>query len=132
MVLNVEREIVVLFADYQTFEARTLQAFDVMFNQFNDVRVDKSFRILVSADHNIEAIIRHYLVQDPEYPILIPFRYEDFQQINNDFIFGAIRKNYLIRDLFGYQSPLRQEYFYFGRAKLVEAVIGNYPVDVAL
>jgi hypothetical protein len=123
VVLNVEREIVVLFSDYDTFEARTLLAFDLMFDQFDDVRVDRSFRVLVSGDNNIENLIRHYLTQDPEYPIIIPFHYDDFQQVNDDFIFSAIRKNYLIRDLFGYQSPLRQEYFYFGREKLVESVI---------
>src|SRR5665213_3367420 len=67
--------------------------------------------------------VRHYLAQDPEYPIVIPFHYDDFQNLSNDFIFSAIRRNYLIRDLFGYQSPLRQEYFYFGRTRLVEDVI---------
>ncbi len=40
--LNVEREIVVLFADYETFEARTLRAFDLIYQQFDDVRVDGS------------------------------------------------------------------------------------------
>lgn len=123
VVLNVEREILVLFADYQTFEARTLRAFDLIFEQFDDVRVDRSFRILISGDPDIEDIIRHYLSQDPEYPILIPFRYDDFGQVSNDFIFSAVRRSYLIRDLFGYQSPLRQEYFYFGRTQLVEGVI---------
>jgi hypothetical protein len=76
IVLNVEREILVLFADYETFESRTLRAFDDIFDQFDDIRVDRSFRILISADTNIEATIRHYLSQDPEYPILIPFRYD--------------------------------------------------------
>ncbi len=32
VVLNVEREIPVLFSDYETFEARTLQAYDLMFD----------------------------------------------------------------------------------------------------
>jgi hypothetical protein len=93
VVLNVEREILVLFADYTTFEARTLRAFDLIFEQFDDVRVDRSFRILISDDPNIESIIRHYLSQDPEYPILIPFMYTDFDQINNDFIFSRVRGN---------------------------------------
>ena len=43
--LNVEREIIVLFADYETFEARTLQAFNTINEQFDDVRVDRSLRI---------------------------------------------------------------------------------------
>ena len=38
-------------------------------------------------------------------------------------ILDAIRKNYKIRDLFGYQSPLKHEYFFFGRTKLVDNVL---------
>jgi hypothetical protein len=78
---------------------------------------------LVSRDGNIETIIKHYLLQDPEYPIVIPFHYKDFDSPNDNFIFDKIRRNYLIRDLFGYQSPLKQEYFFFGRTKLVNEVI---------
>lgn len=121
--LNVEREIVTLFANYDTFEARTLNAIDKVYDQFDDVRLDRSLRFLVSLDENIETTIRHYLVQNPEYPIVIPFRFSDFRSPNDDFIFNAIRRNYLIRDLFGYQSPLKQEYFFFGRAQLLESVI---------
>ena len=122
-VLNVEREIIVLFASYDTFEMRTLLAFDKFSEQFDDVRIDRSLRILISNDKNIEATIRHYLLQDPEYPIVIPFAYSDFRASTEDFIFSAIRRNFLIRDLFGYQSPLRQEYYYFGRRALIEHVI---------
>ncbi|WP_375786303.1 hypothetical protein ACE10Z_01095 [Bradyrhizobium sp. Pha-3] len=122
-VLNVEREIVVLFSDYETFESRSLRAIDMVCDQFDDVRVDRSLRFLISRDKNIESSIRHYLSQDPEYPIVIPFHFDDFHSANEDFIFNAVRKNYLIRDLFGYQSPLKQEYFFFGRQKLVGNVI---------
>jgi hypothetical protein len=121
--LNVEREIIVLFADYETFEARTLQAFNKINEQFDDIRVDRSLRILISADSNIQNIIRHYLLQDPEYPIVVPLKFSDFRSPSEDFIYNAIRQNYLIRDLFEYQSPLRQEYFFFGRRKLVDNVI---------
>ncbi|CAN5191304.1 hypothetical protein BH10PSE11_BH10PSE11_08140 [soil metagenome] len=122
-VLSVEREIVVLFSDYETFESRTLSAIDTVCDQFDAVRVDRSLRFLISRDKNIESSIRHYLAQDPEYPIVIPFNYENFHSSSEDFIFNAVRKNYLIRDLFGYQSPLKHEYFFFGRQKLVESVI---------
>ena len=50
VVLNVEREVAVLFADYDTFEARTLRAFDLTYDQFDDVRVDRSLRFLISGD----------------------------------------------------------------------------------
>lgn len=109
VVLNVEREIVVLFADYETFEARTLRAFDITYHQFDDVRVDRSLRFLISADRQIGDTIRHYLLQNPEYPIIIPFHYDEFIGHTEEVFINAIRRNYLIRDLFGYQSPLKQE-----------------------
>jgi hypothetical protein len=121
--LNVEREVAVLFAEYETFEARTLRAFDLTYDQFDDIRVDRSLRFLVSGDSGIEGSIRHYLLQNPEYPIVVPFHYDHFLDQSDDFFFDAIRKNYLIRDLFGYQSPLKHEYFFFGRSRLVESVI---------
>jgi len=123
VVLNVEREIAVLFADYETFEARTLRAFDMIYDQFDDIRVDRSLRFLISADRNIEKSIGHYLLQNPEYPVVIPFHYDEFSDHSDSIFFDAIRKNFLIRDLFGYQSPLKQEYFFFGRTKLVEHVL---------
>jgi len=126
IVLNVEREIVVLFADYVTFEARTLRAFDLTYDQFDDVRVDRSLRFLISADKDIGHCIKLYLQQNPEYPIVVPFHFDEFLNITEDFFFNSIRKNYLTRDLFGYQSPLKYEYYFFGRAKLVEAVIDSH------
>jgi hypothetical protein len=35
----------------------------------------------------------------------------------------AIRRNYLLRDLFGYQNPLREETFFFGRQKVVNEIL---------
>ena len=35
----------------------------------------------------------------------------------------AIRRNYLLRDLFGYQNPLREETFFFGRHNVVTSVL---------
>src|ERR1700730_13794661 len=69
-VLNFQREIVTLFANYETFEARTLNAFDRVYEQFDDIRVDRSLRFLISLDQNIENTIKHYLTQNPKYPVV--------------------------------------------------------------
>src|SRR5262249_57461129 len=93
------------------------------YQKLEDIRVDRSIGFLISLDQNIENTIRHYLAQNPEYPVVVPLRFSDFRSPNDDFIFNAIRRNYLIRDLFGYQSPLKQEYYFFGRDQLLEGVI---------
>ena len=35
----------------------------------------------------------------------------------------AVRRNYLLRDLFGYHNPLREETFFFGRQNVVNSVL---------
>jgi hypothetical protein len=124
--LNVDREILVVFAPYEAFEARTLKVYDKVYEMFEPNRIDPSLRLLISKDNDIEAKIRHYLLQEPEYPVLIPFKYRDFLAPSDEFMFASIRKNYLIRDLFGFQSPLRHEYFFFGRKSLIDSVVDRH------
>lgn len=84
--------------------------------------MDKSIRFLVSADKNIERTIQHYLGQHPEYPIIVPMTFEAFETQTNPLI-KSVQKNYLVRDLFGFQSPLREEHFFFGRNDVVNSAI---------
>ena len=35
----------------------------------------------------------------------------------------SVQRNYLIRDLFGFESPLREEHFFFGRSEIVNSAI---------
>lgn len=120
--LNADRELLFVFSDYKNFEVRTLEAFDAFYNTLEQKRVDKSIRFLISADPKIESIIRHYLSQNPEYPIIIPIHLPTMTEAGSH-ILDAIRRNYLLRDLFGYQNPLREETFFFGRQNQVNSVL---------
>ncbi|MFB2551689.1 ATP-binding protein [Ensifer soli] len=120
--VNADRELIVLFSDYNTFEIRTLEAFDEFYATVDSARVDKSLRFLVSSDNGIESIIRHYLSQTPEYPIIIPMTFTLIEN-SRQALLDATRRNYLLRDLFGYQNPLREETFFFGRQNVVNTVL---------
>lgn len=120
--INADRELVILFADYPAFEIRTLEAFDEFYDAVDSARIDRSLRFLVSADAKIESTISHYLSQTPEYPIIIPITFENLQKPGNQLL-EATRRNYLLRDLFGYQNPLREETFFFGRQDVVKTVL---------
>ncbi len=120
--LNTERELLIVFTRYDTFEVRTLEAFDLFYEALESARVDQSIRFLVSADRNIEKTIKHYLDQHPEYPIIVPMTFESLDRQVNPLI-KSVQRNYLIRDLFGFQSPLREEHFFFGRTEIVNSVI---------
>lgn len=121
--VNTDREILVLFAGYATFEIRTLEAFDYFYDLLESKRVDRSVRFLVSADRNIENIIKHYLDQHPEYPVIIPIDLQKVAAYSNNILLESVRRNFIIRDLFGYQNPLREETFFFGRQDVVQSVL---------
>ena len=122
VVLNTQRELMILFADYDTFEIRTLEAFKEFYELTDSARVDKSIRFLVSGDDTVDRAIRLYLEQHPEYPIIVPITFSGLER-TQDPVISSVRHNYLVRDVFGFQSPLREEHFFFGRSKIVSGTI---------
>lgn len=120
--LNTDREVLFVFSKYDTFEIRTLEAFDLFYDQLEQKRIDRGIRFLVSGDNRVEGVVQKYLQQNPEYPIIIPINYHNVREFNQE-ILESIRKNYLIRDLFGYQNPLQEETFFFGRQEQVNTVL---------
>ncbi len=121
--VNTHRELLIIFATYETFEIRTLEAYDEFYSLVDSTRIDKSVRFLLSNDGRIEKIIRHYLDQHPEYPIVIPMTFKQIAPQKQNSLLEAVRRNYLLRDLFGYQNPLREETFFFGRQQIVNSVL---------
>jgi hypothetical protein len=121
--INTDREVLILFSQYKTFEIRTLEAFAAFYDQLESARVDRSLRFLISDDDKIENIIKHYLDQHPEYPIIIPTTFSQIAQRGKHSLKEAVRRNYVLRDLFGYQNPLREETFFFGRQFVVSSVL---------
>ncbi|MGI8705408.1 MAG: hypothetical protein ACR2JJ_06390 [Sphingomicrobium sp.] len=99
--LNTERELLVVFTRYDTFEIRTLEAFGLFYEAVGSARVDQSIRFLVSADNNIEKTVKHYLDQHPEYPIIVPMTFKALERQMNPLI-KSVQRNYLVRDLFGF------------------------------
>jgi hypothetical protein len=123
--INTDREVLFVFSQYETFEIRTLEAFDEFYSLLESSRIDRSIRFLVSGDDRIEAIVKHYLDQYPEYPIIIPITLKALVEGGKSSILEAIRRNYLLRDLFGYSNPLREETFFFGRQFVVASVLDS-------
>lgn len=129
--INTDREVLVLFSLYESFEIRTLEAYDHFYDLTESKRIDKSLRFLMSRDDRIEASIRHYLSQNPEYPIIIPLTFKQHMQAEGNPLLDAVRRNYLLRDLFGYQNPLREETFFLeGKRSLTQSWIWQSPVKV--
>ena len=45
--INTDREVLILFSKYETFEIRTLEAFDAFYELLDSARIDRSLRFLV-------------------------------------------------------------------------------------
>ncbi|QIQ85796.1 hypothetical protein [Erythrobacter sp.] len=76
----------------------------------------------MSDDNNVDRHIKLYLEQHPEYPVIVPITFDQLDR-RRDPLISAVRQNHYIRDLFGFQSPLREEHFFFGRSEIVSGVI---------
>ena len=51
---NIERELIVVLSPYETFEPRTLDAFDAAQRKLSDLRVESVCRVLISDDPDVE------------------------------------------------------------------------------
>jgi hypothetical protein len=124
---NIERELIVVFSDYSTFEPRTLDAFDKVVEKYQELRIEKVCSILISKDKNIGTKIRDLLKSDPEYQIVVPFYFNEFLE-NKDsfFIRNRFKENFYSRDLFAFQSPLKKDLYFFGRTDLVHKIVNRH------
>lgn len=124
---NIDREIIVVFSPYPSFEPRTLDAFDSAQRSLSDLRVESVCRVLISKDNNVETKVEALLKTDPEQPIVIPFTYEELADHYDDFFLrNRFRKHFYTRDLFAFLSPLRRDLYFFGRSELIQEVMNKH------
>ena len=125
--LNLSREIIVILSSYKSFEPRTLEAFNVVRQEFLDQRYEKICYALISADNKVSQKLSDYLTNQ-ENQIVVPFTYSDFSQNKGDaaFIRNVFRKYFYSRDLFDYSEPLKKDTFFFGRTDIVTTVIEKH------
>lgn len=125
--LNLSREIIVILSSYKSFEPRTLEAFNVVRQEFLDQRYEKICYALISADNKVSQKLSDYLTNQ-ENQIVVPFTYSDFGQNkgNAAFIRNVFRKYFYSRDLFDYSEPLKKDTFFFGRTDIVTTVIEKH------
>ena len=118
------REFIVLFSDYENFEARTLSAYSKISSQLEDeLRINGNFRILVSSDNKIKNKLNKVFNEEPDIPVTLVFRYEDLMHgIIADKIVNEARNVYHFRDLFSQREPLKGDAFFFGRSSLLSSL----------
>lgn len=126
-VLGISKEIVVIISDFLSFEARSLDFFDIIYAKFpSKNRLEKICYALISACDDIENEIAKYL-SSQESQIVIPFSYKDFSTGNgSQTIQNKFRKYFYSRDLFGINDPLKKEYYFFARDNISMDIIAKH------
>lgn len=124
---NLEREIIVIFSPYHSFEPRTLDAIDYVAENFQSLRLEKICSILISKDEKIEEKLKELLKNDQESQIIIPFNYNELiNNKDNFFIRNRFKKHFYTRDLFSFEAPLKKDLYFFGRTDLVNKIVNRH------
>ncbi|MCL2229376.1 MAG: hypothetical protein FWC00_06170, partial [Firmicutes bacterium] len=119
------KELIVLFSSYEdSFDARTLDAVDLIIEECSANRIEKICCAIISKYSGIKDAIRLYN-NNEEARIYIPFSYDEFseQKFGTDLINKRLRENLYQRDLFNISNPLKEDRYFFGRSEIMMEII---------
>ena len=123
---NLQREIPVIFSNYEIFEPRCLDAAAIVAKDIpSSLRLDRSCQILISRDNHVEETLANLLRDSNLSSVVIPFSYEELmsKDVTPDRILDRFRKYLFDADLFTTSQPIDNDVFFFGRR--------DYALDVA-
>ncbi len=125
--LGITRELIVILSRYSSFEPRTLEVFDNIYNKFLSNRLEKICYALISGDDDVAQKLSECL-SNQESQIVVPFTYDSFQvhRGNLNFIRNQFRQYFYSRDLFDFSEPLKKDFYFFGRSDLSVQVIEKH------
>lgn len=128
--LNLSREVVIILSAYSDFEPRTLEAFEEVYKNFLDNRLERICYVLISGDNSIESHLMGCL-SNQESQIIVPFTYDSFKSNrgNPNFIRNQFRKFFYSRDLFDFSEPLKKDFYFFGRNDLTISIIEKHQAN---
>ncbi|MGC5776491.1 hypothetical protein [Paenibacillus pabuli] len=127
---NLERELVVIFSSYSSFEPRSLDAFDAVVKQFQKLRLEKVCYVFFSQDNSIESKIQDLLKTNQESQVVIPLSYSEYSLSKDNFLMkNKFRSFFYSRDLFAFESPLKKDLYFFGRNDVVHRIVNRHKAN---
>lgn len=126
--LGLLKEIVIVLSEYDNFDARILEAYDVVSKLINhETRIERICYVLISRFTNIQKSLAEFL-SSQESQVVIPFTYADFEPQNYDtyLIRNRFRSCFHSRDLFDFSDPLKNDFYYFGRGDIATEIISRH------
>ena len=127
LTFNLNREIIVVFSDYVSFEPRSLDAASHIIDRLTSkLRVDRGCQVIISSDVNIEEKLKKILRDTNLNSIVIPFSYKELLLPHDtDFIIRRFRKYLFDVDLFSSVNPIENDIFFFGRRDFVYDIVNK-------
>ena len=125
---QLNREIVVIFSDYVSFEPRTLDAAAYVYKSIQEkLRLDRGCHLLVSHDDTIEDKLVGLLKDNNVKQIVIPFTYRELSSTGNSEVIvkERFRKYLFDTDLFSVSAPIQDDIFFFGRRDFVHDIVSK-------
>jgi cold shock CspA family protein len=129
---NLNREIVLIFSNYETFEPRTLDAISKAHSLLPELRLDKICSIVISKDPQFEAKLKDLLKSNAEMQVIIPFSYSELLSLKDnsrsfyDLVIERFRTYFYERDLFAFFAPLQKDLYFFGRQAYVQDLVNKH------
>src|SRR6185295_17204669 len=90
-------------------------------------RLDKLCVILISRDPEIKVKINKIAMQDKESRIVIPFSYAELEREFDvtGLMVRRLKEFFYERDLFAFDSPLKNDTYFFGRNQIIQHLYGK-------
>lgn len=129
---NLNREIVLIFSNYETFEPRTLDAISKAHSLLPELRLDKICSVVVSKDPQFEDKLKDLLKSNAEMQVVIPFSYSELLSVTNNsrrfynMVIERFRSYFFERDLFAFFAPLQKDLYFFGRQAYVQDLVNKH------
>jgi len=127
---NFELEIVACLSSYSSFEPRVLDAYEEVYKNNSDYRIEKSITMMLSKDDNVQKSLRDLLKTDKECQVIVPFSYKEILEYSDAFFLrNRFKEFFYSRDLFSFQNPLTKDYYFFGRKDLIHDIVSRHNSD---
>ncbi len=117
--LGLEREMLLVYAPYAEFQARTMEIHDDVLAS-NRGRLDPLGSVIVAGAHNTRSFIDSYLIREPERSAIVALTTDDLGHLDTrDALSQLFLQQLFRRDLFSQESPITRDSMFFGRQELI-------------
>lgn len=125
---QLNRELVVIFSDYVSFEPRSLDAAAYVYTRIeSQLRLDRGCHVFISHDDLVEEKMTNLLKDGSVNQIVVPFTYRELisDKADDDLVKNRFRKYLFDNDLFSVSAPIQNDVFFFGRRDYVHDIVSK-------